>query len=129
MTTRFALKMQQRLREEISKVLQHELHDPRLAFLTVTRVKIEPNMRTAKVYVSVFGEDNVKRRVLAGLKHASGFVRKKLSERIHVKHIPTIAFCLDDYLGGTEDQEPPPRETSEGTRSAGNEAASKMTGE
>src|SRR6185295_17896411 len=89
---RVAVEMQQ----EISSMLAGELKDPRLAALaTVTEVRITPDLKQAKVYVSVQGNETEKKSALAGLAAAAGFIRHELSERLQFRRTPELTFVLD----------------------------------
>ncbi len=87
------------IRQEISQLLQREVKDPRLGGLvTVTRVSTSPDLRHAKVFISVIGNEEEKREVLAALATASGFLRRELSMRLRLRHSPELSFHYDDSL-------------------------------
>ena len=91
------------LREEISSLLMREIKDPRLnALLTITQVITSPDLRNAKVYLSVLGshEDNV--NALQGIRSAATFLRKQLRERLRLKYIPYLTFEIDDSLENSD---------------------------
>lgn len=83
------------LQEELSQIIQRELNDPRLTFVTVTRVEMSPDMRYARAMVSVYGSDQEQEEALEALNHASGYVRRLLAPRLRMRHIPDITFRLD----------------------------------
>src|SRR5579863_9698367 len=84
------------IRQEISAMLAGELKDPRLAGLaTVTEVRMSPDLKQAKVYVSVFGTPAEQDSALKGLRSAAGFVRHELSERLQIRRAPELFFVLD----------------------------------
>ena len=72
-----------------------ELKDPRVKYVTVTRVEVMPDMRQAKVYVSVMGEPNKQELALHGLRNAAGFLQSKIAERIDTRYTPRLEFLLD----------------------------------
>ena len=77
-------------------MLAGELKDPRLAGLaTVTEVRVTPDLKQAKVYVSVMGSEAEQASTLAGLRAAAGFVRHELSERLQMRRAPEVNFVLD----------------------------------
>jgi ribosome-binding factor A len=85
------------MRNEISLMLAGELRDPRLAIpLTVSVVRLSPDMRRARVYVRMEGEPGEKAAALKGLAAAAGFVRHELVERLQLRRAPEIAFVLDE---------------------------------
>ena len=65
-----------------------ELRDPRIEDVTVTHVEVSPDMKYAKVHVSIMGDDNKQRLALRGLEHASGFLQQKVARRIETRYTP-----------------------------------------
>jgi ribosome-binding factor A len=88
-------RVNQLIREEISHVLQRELKDPRLGFVTVTEVDVAKDLRTAKVYVSVLGSETDWRASLSALEHARGFIRNWLVPRLRLRAVPHLTFHPD----------------------------------
>jgi ribosome-binding factor A len=88
-------RVNQLIREEISLVLQRELKDPRLGFVTVTEVDVAKDLRTAKVYVSVLGSEADWEGSLQALEHARGFIRNWLTPRLRLRAIPHLTFHPD----------------------------------
>ncbi len=89
-----------RVDEAVRQVLSHaigkELKDPRIGFVTVTAVQTSPDLRRARVFVSVLGDDAVRRRSLDGLRSAHGFLQRRVAGELHLKHTPTLEFVYDD---------------------------------
>lgn len=85
------------LQEEISQILQRELKDPRVGFVSVTRVSTTEDLRSAKVYVSLLDETQAK-DTLAGLAHAAGMIRGELRNRIRARRIPELRFLHDTTI-------------------------------
>lgn len=84
------------LRAEISELLKRQVKDPRLGiFVTVTEVESSPDLRHAKVFVSIMGSEQEKKDALRALVSASGFFRKQLSERLVLRRIPELIFVED----------------------------------
>jgi ribosome-binding factor A len=84
------------IRHEVSAMLAGELKDPRLAVLaTVTEVRVTPDLKRARIFVSVLGSDSEQAAVIAGLTSASGFIRHELSERLQMRRAPEVSFVLD----------------------------------
>jgi ribosome-binding factor A len=82
--------------EEITVMLAGELKDPRLAVLaTVTEVRVTPDLKQARVYISVIGDQAEKDSTLKGLVSASGFIRHQLTERLQIRRAPEVIFVLD----------------------------------
>jgi ribosome-binding factor A len=86
------------MREVLSGAITTEIKDPRVGFVTVTAVETSPDLRHARVYVSVLGEDAVRRRSMAGLQSAHGYLQKRVSGELRLKHTPTLEFLYDDSL-------------------------------
>jgi ribosome-binding factor A len=83
------------IREEISLLIQRELKDPRLGFVTVTEVDVAKDLRTAKVYVSVLGADSQWESSLQALESARGFIRNWLVPRLRMRAVPHLTFHPD----------------------------------
>ena len=87
------------LRQEISDLLRRQIKDPRLSsFISVTKVVTSPDLRHAKVLVSVFGDEVQKEAVLQGFSAASGFFRRELAQRLTLRRIPELSFHADDSI-------------------------------
>jgi ribosome-binding factor A len=83
---------------EISELVRREVKDPRIGFVTFTRVEMSDDLRHAKVFVSRIGADAEKARTLQGLSSATGYIRRHLGRALHLRYTPQIAFLLDDSL-------------------------------
>lgn len=86
------------IRSETSAIIQRDLRDPRIGFISVTDVIVSGDLRHAKVFVSVFGDDEAKRSAMQGLQQARGHIRSELSQRIAVRFMPEIHFRLDESI-------------------------------
>jgi len=86
------------MREVLSGAITSELKDPRVGFVTVTSVDTSPDLRQARVYVSVLGTDSERRRSLDGLRSAHGYLQRRVADELHLKHTPTLDFVYDDTL-------------------------------
>ncbi|MEW6273670.1 MAG: 30S ribosome-binding factor RbfA [Bacillota bacterium] len=86
------------IKKEISDLLFNELKDPRIGFVTITAVDVSPDLRTAKIYASVYGSAEEQRATLAALQRAQGFIRSELGKRIRLRHTPEITFKLDPSI-------------------------------
>mgnify|MGYP000574964305 CR=1 FL=1 len=85
------------LREEISALLS-ELKDPRVGFASITRVEMSSDLRHARVYVSVLGDEARKKATMEGLRSATGYIRSEVGRRVRLFRTPEIAFHLDESL-------------------------------
>lgn len=84
------------MREHISRIISEEIKDPRIGFITVTRVEIAPDLRNAKVFFSSLWDTEEKEEAAEGLNSASGYIRKLLGERMRFKFVPELLFRLDE---------------------------------
>jgi ribosome-binding factor A len=90
------------IREEVAKMIGRELKDPRIGFVTVTRVDLGPDMRNARIHVGVLGDLAQRDKTLAGLKQASGFLRRAVGQRLRLRHAPELSFHYDEGLDAAE---------------------------
>lgn len=88
-------RVNQLIREEISLLIQRELKDPRLGFVTVTEVDVTKDLRSAKVYVSVLGSEAQLQASLEALESARGFIRNWLVPRLRMRAVPHFTFHAD----------------------------------
>ena len=84
------------MREVLSDAITSQIKDPRVGFVTVTSVDTSPDLRNARVYVSVLGDDSVRRRSLEGLESAHGYLQRRVASELRLKHTPTLQFLYDD---------------------------------
>lgn len=95
MTSRRVLKAAEAIREVVGMAILTDLNDPRIQDVTVTRVEVMPDMREAKVHVSVRGDETKQNLSLRGLKSAAGFLQSKIAKRIDTRYTPRLMFVLD----------------------------------
>lgn len=92
-------RINEQLREEISMLLTRQIKDPRLnAVISITRVVSSGDLRSARVYISVMGNQETKQAALAGIQSAASFLRRELRDRINMKHTPFLSYELDSSL-------------------------------
>ena len=96
MTSRRVLKAAEAVREVVGMAILADLKDPRIQGVTVTRVEMTPDMRQARVYVSVMGDETRQRLTLHGLQSAAGYLQSKVAQRIDTRYTPRIEFLVDD---------------------------------
>ncbi len=87
--------MAETLREEITEIVGFELDDPRLIGVTVTDVRVSDNLREAKIYVIVQGEEKEVKEALKALQHAATFVRQQVALNLDLRHAPVLNFVRD----------------------------------
>jgi ribosome-binding factor A len=96
MSSRRILKAAEAIREVVSMAILTDLRDPRIEGVTVTRVEVSPDMRQAKVHVSIMGDDAQQRLCLHGLRSSAGYLQSKISDRIDTRYTPRLQFELDE---------------------------------
>jgi ribosome-binding factor A len=86
------------MRAVLSDAIAKDLKDPRVGFVTVTGVKTSPDLRHARVYVSVLGDEPAREGSLEGLRSAHGFLQRRLASELTLKHTPSLTFEYDDSV-------------------------------
>lgn len=95
MNSRRLAKASEAVREVVSTAILFQLRDPRVQNVTVLHVEVAPDMRTAKVYVSVMGDAKKQSLCMHGLEHARGFLQSRIADRIDTRYVPVLKFVLD----------------------------------
>ncbi len=90
------------IREEVALLIAGELKDPRIGFVTVTRVEVTPDLRTARIYVGVLGTEKQRTTSLAGLRQGAGFLRRALGRTLRLRHTPELVFQYDEGLEASD---------------------------
>ena len=96
-------RIQEALRQEISRVVIEEIKDPRIGFLTITKVDLTNDLRYAKVYFSVLGGAKEKALALKGLNSAKGYIKGIVADRIKLRLVPEISFRIDESIEHTQE--------------------------
>jgi ribosome-binding factor A len=96
MSSRRLLKAGEAIREVVSMAILTELRDPRVKNVTVIAVEVAPDMREAKVLVSIMGSESQQLTSLRGLKNSAGFLQSKIADRIDTRYIPKLTFVADE---------------------------------
>jgi ATP phosphoribosyltransferase len=84
------------IEQEISKVILYRMQDPRINLITVTRVEPSPDLRMAKVYVAIQGDEPSQKKTLNALKHAKGYIQSEMASHLKLKNTPSLTFYLDE---------------------------------
>jgi ribosome-binding factor A len=90
------------LRQELAQLLVEGVRDPRIGFVTVTEVRLSPDLRQARVFVSVYGTADEREKTLAALGAAQGFLRRELGARMQLRVSPQLTFVADETLDQAE---------------------------
>lgn len=93
--TRRTAKVAQALRQVVSSAILMELRDPRVRDVTVIGVDVAEDLRTAKVYVSIMGDERAQRRTLQGLNSARGFLQSEVADKLQLRYTPVLTFVVD----------------------------------
>ncbi len=91
-------RLREKIKVECARVIMTKLNDPRAGFLTVQNVELSRDLRHAKVYVSVLGEDAERRKVMRMLKDATGFIQREVAGTLRTRVTPALAFVLDTSI-------------------------------
>jgi ribosome-binding factor A len=88
-------RLQDLLREEISAIIQQEMKDPGIGFITILEVKLTEDLKYGKVNYSVYGSEEEKHRTVDALRRAKGYIKHVLGTRVKLKYMPELTFVLD----------------------------------
>jgi len=91
-------KLAEEIRREIAAILTEEVKDPRLSMVSVTRIEVSNDLGSARILISVLGDEKKQEEAMQALEKARGFVRTELSNRIRLRHSPEISFKLDKSI-------------------------------
>jgi len=91
-------RVEELIREEVSDILREKVSDPRIGFVSITKVKISPDLENASIYVSIFGEESVKKEAMKGLISATGFIQRELGRMLELRLTPHLHFVRDDSI-------------------------------
>ena len=93
------IRVNEEVHRELSNIIRGEIKDPRIHPMTsVVAVEVAPDLKTAKAYISVLGDEKAQKDTLAGLRNAEGFIRVKLAKSINLRNTPEITFILDQSI-------------------------------
>ncbi|MFO0919521.1 MAG: 30S ribosome-binding factor RbfA [Planctomycetaceae bacterium] len=123
MHSRRIAKASEAVREVVSSTILFQLRDPRIQHVTVLHAEVAPDMRTAKVYVSVMGDPKQQSLTMHGLESARGFIQSKIAERLDTRYTPVLKFVLDQGVKRSIEVSRVLRETLDGDASADSSAA------
>ena len=91
-------KVQELMKQEISKIILQDIKDPRVGFVTVTKVGVTSDLRSARVFVSLYGSDEQMKACWQGLKSALGYIRREVGRRVRLRYTPELSLALDQSL-------------------------------
>jgi ribosome-binding factor A len=91
-------RLDSQLQQELMGLMQREMKDPRIGFATITRVETARDLGHARVWVSVYGTDAERERSLSALRDAAPWLRRRLGERLTLRHVPELTIRLDESI-------------------------------
>ena len=86
------------IRDDLSQLLAREVHDPGVGFMTITRVKVTPDLQIARVYYTTLGDENARRETARALRRAGPFLRRQLGQRLRLRRVPELEFFYDESI-------------------------------
>ena len=98
MSSRRSERLAESVKQEVSKIILYELKDPRISFITVTKVEVTSDLKKAKVYISILGDDSTRKKTLRAIEHAKGFIQAKVGAQLQIRYTPVLTFCLDESV-------------------------------
>jgi len=88
------------IRQELSELLSRgAVHDPGIGFITLTRVKVSPDLQVARVYYTSLGDEAARRQTAKALERATGFFRRRVGDRLQLRRVPELHFQFDESIG------------------------------
>jgi ribosome-binding factor A len=94
-------KIEHLIKEEISLIFLYKMDDPALSLITITNVKVSPDLKMVKIYLSVFDKEK-RALVLEKVKASTGYIRSELAQRIRIRYVPELRFFIDDTIDYVE---------------------------
>jgi ribosome-binding factor A len=98
MTSRRVARVSEQIRREVTEVLRLEVRDPRIGLVTITGVRVTPDLEQARIRVSIPGTAEEQQESLAGLAAAAPYIRGELGRRMRIRRVPELRFDLDDSI-------------------------------
>ena len=86
------------LRQELAELIAREVHDPGIGFLTLTHVKVTPDLQQARVYYTTIGDEKQRNETRRALGRATPFLRRQVGRRLRLKHVPDLEFFYDESI-------------------------------
>ena len=93
-----AVRVGDQLRVEITEILARDVHDPGIGFLTVTRVKVTPDLQQARIYYTTLGDEKARKETGKALGRATPFLRRQVARRMNFKRVPELQFFYDESI-------------------------------
>ena len=88
----------EQIRQELSVLIAREVQDPGIGLLTITRVKVTPDLQQARVFYTIIGDDTARKETAKGLGRALPFLRRQVGQRLRLRHVPELQFLYDESI-------------------------------
>jgi ribosome-binding factor A len=92
------IRLAEQIRQEVGDILAREVHDPGVGFVTLTRVRVAPDLQQARVYYTTLGDQAERRKTARALDRALPFIRRALGSRLNLRRVPELAFQFDESV-------------------------------
>ena len=86
------------IREEVAQLIAREVHDPGVGFVTITRVRVSPDLQLARVYYTLLGDEKARRETARALGRAAPFLRRQIGHRLRLRRVPELEFFYDESI-------------------------------
>src|SRR5512132_144046 len=93
-----AARVGDQIRAELATLLAREVHDPGIGFLTISHVKVSPDLQQARVYYTTLGDDKARQDTARALGRATPFLRRQIGQRLRLKRVPELSFLYDEAI-------------------------------
>jgi len=90
--------LEKSLIREINNIIYRKINDPRIKFVTITRIKVSTDLKYANIFVTIFNDEAQQKKALKGLKNATKFIRGELGKDLKLRYVPKIEFKIDEDL-------------------------------
>jgi ribosome-binding factor A len=90
--------LEKSLKREVNNIIYRKINDPRIKFVTITRIKVSSDLRYADIFVTIFNDEDKQKKALKGLKNATKFIRGELGKDLKLRYVPNIKFKIDEDL-------------------------------
>ena len=98
MASRRTKRISEAVKKEVSNIVLNDLNDPRISFVTITKVEVSSDLKKAKIFVSIIGNKTTQETSLYGIKCARSFIQGKVARRLNIKYSPILSFHIDDSI-------------------------------
>ena len=92
----------EQIRSELALLLAREVHDPGIGFVTLTRVQINPDLQSARIFYTALGDETARRNSARALDRAAPFLRRQIGSRLRLKRVPELKFFYDESIAGQD---------------------------